>query len=280
LKSLEITEEIVSLLEPEDIEIKDLTVEEQQAIALISFSTYCAALDSVIYESYTLEESFMSDFKDAAAHVAHQASQLVSRIVSDAKDAFPKIMKATGIALSDLITAFKDPSIFKLLKAFGFSIGKILKVLLSFSGAIRDGLLKIFAEIEKTGAIQKIKSRLKTVDELLKEHPHWKAIGGVVVAGALVYIWLNMTFIGDLHFDFDWSNIVGALHGDYSLADLFASSSGLMMLTLLVTNLTLGLSVPWLCRDAYNITLALVYTGFLKAKENDLAGKVKKLIPG
>jgi hypothetical protein len=277
LKAQELIKEVSFLLEEEDTKP---TVEEQQAIDLISFSTYCAALDSLVVESYILEESFMDDLKDAAAHVARQASQVVSKIISDAKEFLPKIANEIGAELSDLLKAFKHPDIFSLLKAFGFSLHKMLKAIQAFTGAIRDGLLKTFAVIAKVGHFQKIRSGLMKVDELLDHYPMLKKVSGLAVAGLLLYMWLNMTFIGDLHYDFDWSNIVNAAHGSFSLADLFASDSGLMLLTLFATGTMLGLSVPWLGHSVYNMALAIVYTGFLKAKEHDLAGRVKKLIHG
>jgi hypothetical protein len=278
LKAYAVTEEIVSLLQSqEDI----LTEDERQTVSYISYFTYCAALDTlVLTEQYHLEESFLSDLKNAASKVAGKASQVVSKIISDAKEFIPKIADQIGAEITDIIKAFKDPGIFNLLKAFGFSLHKMVKAILAFTGAIRDGLIKVFEKMHKTGVFQKLKSGLIKVDEVLDQYPILKKISGIAVAGMLLYIWLNMTFIGDLHYDFNWSTMIDAAKGSFSLADIFGSEHGLMLLTLFATGSLAGLSVPWLGATMYNMALAIVYTGFVKAKEYDLASRVKKLIHG
>ncbi len=76
-----------------------------------------------------------------------------------------------------------------------------------------------------------------------------------------------MTFIGDLDYDFNWGDIIGALSGSFTITDLFLSPSGLMMITLFLTG---GLiSVPWLGSSSYNILVALFYTGYTKLKGKD-----------
>jgi hypothetical protein len=53
-----------------------------------------------------------------------------------------------------------------------------------------------------------------------------------------------MTFIGDLDYDFNFSDLIAALKGSFSIADLFTSPNGLMLIALFGTGSMLGLSVP------------------------------------
>ena len=107
------------------------------------------------------------------------------------------------------------------------------------------------------------------VDEVLDRYPKLKMVTGFVVAGLLLYIWLNMTFIGDLDYDFNFTDLTNALGGSFSIADLFVSPEGLMLMTLFGTGAAFGLSIPWLGKTAFNLTLAIVYTGYARLKGKD-----------
>ena len=103
------------------------------------------------------------------------------------------------------------------------------------------------------------------VDEFLDKYPILKKIGGIAVAGLLLYIWLNMSFIGDLEYDMNIGDMTAALSGTFSIAELFLSPAGLMMITLFATG---GLiSAPWLGASTLNLVLALIYTGYVKIRE-------------
>ena len=100
------------------------------------------------------------------------------------------------------------------------------------------------------------------VDELLDKYPLLKKITGPMVAGLLLLVWLNISFIGDFNYDFDISDMFAAFVGNFNLNDLFVSPEGLAMLSFVATNLLSGgvLSVTWLGATKLNLAMAVVYT--------------------
>ena len=138
----------------------------------------------------------------------------------------------------------------------------------------------IFKELYETKQVQKIRKGAQRIDQLLKRYPKLKMIGGVAIAGILLWMWVNMTFIGNLDYDFNFTNTIEALKGNFSIADLFVSADGLMLMALFGTGVGFGISVPWLGATAYNLVLALVYTGYyryVKPNERKYNDSLKKL---
>ncbi len=184
------------------------------------------------------------------------------------KNELSKIAQQFKLSLNDIITVFKHKDVYKMLKAFGFNIKLIFKSINEITTFIRSGLLEVFKVIYKTKTIQKLRSGVIKIDDFLNKYPILKKIGGVAIAGLLIYLWLNMTFIGDLDYDFNFSDVIAALKGSFSIADLFLSPEGLMLITLFGSGALFGLSIPWLGRSLYNLVLAIFYTIYNKIKEN------------
>ena len=153
----------------------------------------------------------------------------------------------------------------------------MIRCLNEFSDAIHKGIFSVFKELFRLKIFQKLRSGAIKIDEVLEKYPKLTKITGFAVAGLLLFIWLNMTFIGNLDYDFNFSDIAGALKGSFSVADLFMSPHGLMLVALFGTGAGFGLSVPWLGKSLYNLTLAIMYTGYVKSKEKDLKGLVLKI---
>lgn len=241
-----------------------MRLEQYLIEADISFDDYCQGIDAYM----GLNEGILS-----------RGADVVKRVFNMAKSEFEAIASEMGEEVDTLMQSFKNNAIYGMLKSLGFSLKHILKAIRAFTNLIRDGLLEVFKEIHDTKLFKKIHSGAVKVDELFEKYPILKRVVGPAVAGLLFYIWLNMTFIGSLEYDFDFSDMAAALSGNFSLADLFASPSGLMLITLLGTG---GLiSAPWLGKTTYNLILALVFTGLKMSKESDkpLIKKIKNKIP-
>ena len=73
----------------------------------------------------------------------------------------------------------------------------------------------------------------------------------------LLYIWLNMAFTGDFNYDFDFADLISALSGKFSLAQLFAGQDGIRMLLLFATGM-IGLSFPWPGATSAKFVIALI----------------------
>lgn len=234
----------------------------------ITYEIYCEALDLAMTNQ--LMEGFFDKIKEM-----HLAKELV-KLFKDLKYNLSRIAKDFKIGIPDLVRAFKQKDIYSMFKAFKFNIKLLFKAIGEFTKLVKGGLLEVFREIHKTRAIQKLKAGVMKVDELLDKYPILKKVTGIVIAGLLLYIWLNMTFIGDLDYDFNFSDIVAALGGSFSLTALFVSPEGLMLLTLFGTGVAFGLSIPWLGKSVYNLTLAIAYTSYYKLKKDDV--KYKRMI--
>ena len=108
----------------------------------------------------------------------------------------------------------------------------------TISGAIAD-----YTASTKFG--QWNKRELEKLDAFLQKHPKLARASGLAVAGILIFIWLNMSFTGKLDADFDLTDMVKALQGNYSIADIFAGKEGYHLLMLFASGVFMGVSFPW-----------------------------------
>lgn len=245
----------------------------------VTHEIYCEALDLALEDSLT-EEFFIHYIKqqiDEGVMDWIKGITLPGALLGffkDIKEFVVKVGKDLAVSVQDIARAFKERSVFGVLKAFGFSIWKILKAIQQASALLSGGLLKVFQEIHKSGVAQKLHSGAMKIDEFLDKYPIIKKLSGPVIAGILLYIWLNMSFLGDTSFDLDISHIAAAVTGGFTLTKLFTSPEGMMMITLLATGMA-GLSFPWLGGKIYNLTLALAYTGFKRLRDNAMVARLR-----
>lgn len=251
-----------------------ITFKDHLLIEQITFEDYNKVLNG-LFETDVLSEGL----KDLVTKFGSKALSSLKRIFGPLKKDLLDIASELKIGLDQIISAFKERSVFQLLKALKFNLGKLFKATQAFTTAVRGGLLRTFEEIFKSGVFNKLRNGSLKVDEFLDKYPLLKKATGLVVAGLLVYIWLNMTFIGDFDFDFDFGDILGALGGSFSLTDLFVSPSGLMLFTLLATG---GLiSAPWLGATSLNLLTGILYTGYARLKgkgDRKILQSIKKRI--
>lgn len=249
-------------------DLLNLTTSIDEDYLCVSYEIYCEALDLVGTDTLT-EEFFVEHFSEGFLDSLKKISlpKKLFGLFKSTKKSMSEIAKNFGASLPDIISAFKQRDIFALLRTFKFSFKLILKALGTLTGLVRDGLMSVFEEIVNSKVIQKVRSGAMKVDEFMDKYPLLKKVTGIAVAGLLVFIWLNMSFMGDIEFDMNLGDIAAALKGSFSLTDLFLSPSGLMMITLLGTGM-MGFGAPWLGKTAYNIVLAVTYTGLGKLKKS------------
>lgn len=263
----------------------------------VTYRMYCEALDrlarggtfgpayfeSAVRRSQPLyTEGLWDDIKARAKEIPGQLTALFGHI----KEWLSQIGKDFGVGVQDIVVAFKQRDVWALLKAVGFNIGILLKAVNQASAALRGGLIRVFEELHKTKVFQKIRDGVMTVDEVLAKYPVLKKIGGIAVAGLLLYIWMSMSFSGSHQYDLDLSDIINALKGHYNLAELFTSPQGLSMLALLGVGLATSgpdkaaWGIHWLGTTGYNLVLAILYTGLQKAKQHtEFWKKLRAYIP-
>lgn len=202
------------------------------------------------------------------------------KFVADLKTKLSGWVDKLQVNMVDVTKALLSKDVYKLLVKIGFNLNKLLGWLNKALSLVKNGLVKVFEKMEKEGWLDKLKSGTAKIDDLLNSYPLLKKLSGPVVAGLLFFVWMKMSFTGSFSYDFDFSQILDAMAGTYSLTELFATPEGLAAMTLLVTGiLSAGaLSFPWLADDIGKIVLALVYTGAKKAKIKDLALKTHQAI--
>jgi len=177
-------------------------------------------------------------------------------------DFIKELANTAGTKLKDLLILFKDSKFFEIFKVIGFSIKKLVEMFkkgIKAYNSIQDVLAQ---KIHDLGGVQYIKKNLHALDDFFKNHPVLKKIGGVAVAGLLLYIWLNMSFTPDLEYSMDFKDIILSLSGNYSLADLFASPSGITMLIYLATGMLAGVSMPWPGGTTIQIVGGLIFSAW------------------
>lgn len=228
----------------------------------ITYEQYIEILDNI--GEIQITESFLSTLRNM------KLPRELFKVFTEFKINMQKIASEFKLNIKDLVEAFKQKEIFNLLKAFSFNIGLIFRSILELTKLIRNGLLSVFKVLYETKAIQKIRQGVLKIDEVLNRYPLLKKVAGITLAGLLIFIWLNMTFIGNFDYDFNFTDTLAALKGTFSLADLFISPEGLMLITLFGTGTIFGISIAWLGSSVYNLILALVYTIYYKYKGKDI----------
>jgi hypothetical protein len=161
-----------------------------------------------------------------------------------ASEFITKIKDTLNMDVKEIVAKLKDKQLFKFLAKFGFSIKKIFDFVKKGFDAYQKVIGAIAEYVSQTGAGKWTEARLKDLNEFLDKHPLIKKMSGVVIAGILAYIWLNMTFTGDAGYDFNMTDMIEAFKGNFDLSQLFAGPDGLKLLMLFATGV-MGISFPW-----------------------------------
>lgn len=228
----------------------------------VSYEQYCSALTA----SFSGQE------------LAFIVPSALKSFIEEVKSYLETLGEEIKIGWMDLVKALSNKDVFAFLKAIRFNLTKLLVAVQKALGLVKQGLFKVFEKIEKEGWLDKLKQGTAKIDDVLNRFPILKKMTGPVIAGLLFYVWLNMAFTGDLHYDMDLSGIVHALSGSFSLTDLFATPNGLATLTLFIVGTATGLSFPWLGHSLLNLLLGVLYTGAKKAKMTGLSTKLHQMI--
>jgi hypothetical protein len=255
-------------------------IKEQELIEAsqyITFEMYCEGLNRLdnITDQWIQDYINENIFTDKVKNIKSVLTGGLSKLFNEIKIFIEKVGDELKLGITEIVKAFKEKSVFNMLKSFGFMFGKMLKCINMFTSLIRKGIFKVFDEMAKTKMFQKIRSGAMKVDELLNRYPILKKLTGLAVAGLLLWMWLNMTFIGDLDYDFNFSDIISAISGNFNIEQLFFSSSGLMLIAMFSLGNFVGISFPWLGKSSFNLMLGIVYTGFVKLKDSKMAFKIK-----
>lgn len=175
-----------------------------------------------------------------------------------------KLADELGASPNAISKYLQEPKTNKLLAACGNGFKTLFTTIDQVMKLPNKGLRKGFERIHKTKAFQKLHKGTITVDKFLNKHPVIKKAGGPLIAGALAYQWLNMSFSGDFDDDFNLESLTDALKGEYSIEELLGTPDGLKGCAQLIAGLATGglVSFPW--HKKMNIAFAAAYTGARK----------------
>lgn len=230
------------------------------------FAAYINEND-ITYDQYVQGVNFYFSIDEGLNDFKDRAVDFIKKRLKGASDEFDRISNDFGLSLIQIAHALAEKDMYKLMKSFGFSFAMVMKTLHDLTGIVRKGLFEVFEELHDTTIWQKFKAGTVKWDEVVAKYPILKSVTGPMVAGLLFFMWTQMTFIGNLDYDFDFSTIAAALKGNYSLEDVLGGPQGLMLVALFASGSLI--SVPWLGKTTYNLILALTYTGIKKVAGSD-----------
>lgn len=177
------------------------------------------------------------------------------------------------VKLADLIKLFTNSKVYKFFSTIKWSFDKLFELAKTGMKYYRLLLDAISEFMSKNKIVKWTEAKLKLLDEFLSNNPKLKHIAGIGVAALLIYIWMNMSFTGDIEYDFDMSTIILALAGKFTLHTLFGGKEGIKLLMLFITG-TIGLSFPWPGPQSIQFISGLVF-----ALSNSIKSKIKGLKP-
>ena len=219
-----------------------------------------------LLEKQTITEQDLYEMSVAIA-VIESGQYLNEGVLEDLTGAIKKkvnfikdFAEQAGQDIKKVVSLFKDTRVFKFFKLISFNLGKLFTIVkkgFKFYTELQRTIAKYIAE---TKIMKFTEVGLKGLDEYLMNHPKIKRASGVMVAGLLLFIWLNIGFNGEFDFDFDVNDMIDALMGKFTLSTLFASESGIKMLLWLVLGTTVGLSFPWIGAKSVQFATAVFYS--------------------
>jgi hypothetical protein len=232
-------------------------------------------LTTYLYESNLTYEEYVT-ILESYDKLDESLIGLIPGIFQELKDTMQEIVEDFKVEMSDIIDALKNKEVFRLLKTIGFRTA--LKAFRSFSKLISAPVSRAFKELHDTKMFQSFRENRDTIREFLDRHPVIKKLSGIALAGLLLYIWFNMTFIGALQFDMDLSDVVDAIRGTYTIEHFLTSPDIVKYIVLFLTGFVGGFSVAWLGHSIYNLILAITYTFYKKNKPQLVQVIQKKIV--
>ncbi len=222
-------------------------------------------------------EPTLAEYRQALRAVAfkQETAGIASDLLIKIKGWFASLKGLVDLPAKDLVAALSTSKVYKFLKTIQFNLSAILRGLNEAMSLLHKGLSRVFQQLADSGVVTKLRSGAMKIDELLKQYPLLSRVTGIVIAGLLFYMWLNMSFTGRFESDFDLTSVAQALRGNFSLADFF-TGPGLLDEFLFILGASTGLSFPWLASSLGCVILALLYTGFIHLKDNPKLTALRK----
>ena len=212
------------------------------------------------FSQHTQDTDYSLYLEAISLHVDGNMNEIFGNITGKLKqyyDFIKDLSEKAKVGVKEIAELLKNSGVFNFFKKIAFSL-KRLFVLVQKGFAYYKDVRKAIAEyVASTKIVKWTEEKIKDLDAFLQKHPKVKRIAGIAVGAILLYIWLNMSFTGDFEYDFDQSTLIGALTGNFSLADIFTGPDGIQLLTLFITGTFL--SFPWPGPQAGLFIVSILY---------------------
>ena len=203
-------------------------------------------------------ESLYLEFLSACRETCDFQRVRESRLSEGIKDIW-EFIKEIGVQakarVKDIVNLFKNKSVFKFFSLSNFNLETLKKNLkLAYQAYVKiaHALPNLAVKLVELGlktddpkilaTREKRAAALRAVNEWIKEHKTILRISGIVFAGILVLIWLQVGLTGDLQYDVDFSEFFLAIQGKLTFVDFITNhEQGLKWIVLAVFN-TVGLN--------------------------------------
>lgn len=247
------------------------------------------AAQAITYEQYAsvVDAAFVPDGRLQAFSIP----SILKGLWGDLKAVGNHLKEAGEVGFEHIVQAFKEKSVFALLRGAGFSVKKLLQAIHAAlkipSNAVSAFLHEVVKDFGSIEAVKKldVKARLAKLEDLLKRHKVIAHISGVALAGFLIWMFVHSSFVGHPANDLSLVDaILDCIKGNFDLNALFTSPAGLHALGCLAFGVATGgaglldygfahmeAALSWLgnyAGDVYNLLLALFYKGACKTHEH------------
>lgn len=220
---------------------------------------------STIAEDYLLERHYEEyiNFVDVIVEnydnlQEFKISNFINQVVSFVKEISSKI----GFRAKELFQMMKNKDVFSFFHHFKFNVSSVIdmmkkgyKVYVQIANFFPDLITELIVD---SRTFKWSREQLQKIKEWLKRHPRIARLSGVALAGLLLVIWLNMSFVGDFVNDMDFGMIFDAIRGRFDIVDFLTGDAGVKTLVLFATGL-MGISFTWFTTPV-NIAIALFTT--------------------
>lgn len=229
------------------------------AIPVNEYDEYLQAIG--ILEKSLLNEGILDDIKGA----------LKKKI-----DFIKAVVKASKYSLKEMLVLFRNTKVFAFFKKIGFSIAKLIALIKKGFQTFKKLEEIMVVYIRANGGVKWVEKNLEKLDEYLQSHPVIKKFAGVAVAGLLIYVWTQMSYSIDIEWSLSWEDIIRAVGGKFSIAELFAGEGGILMLTYLVVGLVTG-GLPYPGTQTIQILSGVLYGIYKIVKPKGIKLSIPKI---
>lgn len=180
---------------------------------------------------------------------------VLSEGIRDVWEFIKEIALQAKARIKDIVALFKNKTIFKYfslsnfnLETFKQNLKKAYQAYIKITHALPNLIVKLVELGLKTDDPKVLASRekraavLKAINLWIKEHKAVLRISGIIFAGILILIWLQVGLTGDVQYDVDFSEFFLALSGKLTFIDFITNrEQGLKWIILAVMG-TVGLN--------------------------------------